>query len=296
LGFVRGWGAEGHAAIVVGLGGGGKVEIGQGDFLVLGRKGPQSLADDGVVLDFELVLIAEHEHCGGQDRGAFRFGCFLLPARGARIGILIAVGLFLAKHLLLLEVLRIHLVGERAIPLIVLVIRRTRVPPPGIDSRAPPGIAITPAAETEAIIAESKVAEAAVAESAVAESAVAKSTITEAGTAEPIAQKWTTRETRARRRNVSKAPRHARAVHSAEGVAPYSMGATETTMAASETTMAASETTVASKATAMSSAEAATMSTTEPAGVSSSMLRPHGHGQEKRERRDGCQAAHTGPL
>lgn len=60
--------------------------------------------------------------------------------------------------------------------------------------------------------------------------------------------------------------------------------------------MAASETTVASKATAMSSAEAATMSTTEPAAVSSSMLRPHGHGQEKRERRDGCQAAHTGVI
>ena len=88
---------------------------------------------------------------------------------------------------------------------------------------------------------------------------------------------------------MSEAPRHARAVRSAEGVAPYSMGATETAMAARETT-------VASKATAMSSAEAATMSTTEPAGVSSSMLRPHGHGQDKRERRDGCQAAHTESL
>ena len=70
-------------------------------------------------------------------------------------------------------------------------------------------------------------------------------------------------------------------MHSAEGVAPYSMGATETTMAASETT-------VAGEATAMSS--------TEAAGVSSAMLRPDGYGQEKPERRDGCQAAHTESL
>ena len=88
---------------------------------------------------------------------------------------------------------------------------------------------------------------------------------------------------------MSKAPRHARAMHSAEGMAPYSMGATETTMAASETT-------VAGEATAMTSAEATTMSTTEAAGVSSAMLRPHGYGQEKRERRDGSKATHTGSL
>jgi hypothetical protein len=67
-------------------------------------------------------------------------------------------------------------------------------------------------------------------------------------------------------------------------------------MGATETTMAASETTVAGEATAMSSAEAATMSTTEAAGVSSAMLRPDGYGQEKPERRDGCQAAHTESL
>jgi hypothetical protein len=277
LGFVRGWSAEGDAAIVVGPGGSGKVEIRQGDFLMLGREGPQGLADDGVVLHFELVLIAEHEHCGGQDRSAFRLGSFLLAARRARIRILIAVGLFLAKHLLLLEILRVHLVSERAITLVVLVIGRARIPPPGIDSRIPPGIAKTPAAEAEAVVAESKVAE-----TAVAEPAVAKATVAEGGTAESIAQKRTTRETRASRRNVSKSTRHARAVHSTEGVAPYGMGATETT--------------VAGEATAMTSAEAASMSTTEATGVSSAMLCPHRHGQEKRERRDGCQAAHTALL
>jgi hypothetical protein len=284
LRFVRGWGAEGHAAIVVGLGGSSQVKIREGDFLMLGGEGPESLADNGVVLNFELVLIAEYEHCGGQDRGAFRLGSFLLPARRARIGILIAVGLFLAQHLLLLEILRVHLVSERAIPFVVVVIGRAGIPPPGIDSRVPPGIAKTPTAEAETAVAESKVSE-----TAVAESAVAKPTVAEAGTAESIVQKWTTRETRASRRNVTKATRHARAVHSAEGVAPYSMGATETTMAASETTVTGETTTV-------SSAEAASMSTTEPAGASSAMLRPHGHGQEKRERRDGCQAAHTASL
>jgi hypothetical protein len=73
---------------------------------------------------------------------------------------------------------------------------------------------------------------------------------------------------------MSKAARHARAVRSAEGVAPYSMGAAETT--------------VAGEAAAMSSAETATMSSTKSAGVTSAMLCPHGYGQEKRERRDGC--------
>ena len=65
MGFVCCGDAEGHPAIVVGLGRSGEVEIRQRDFLVLGREGPQSLADDGVVLHFLLVLIAEHEHRGG---------------------------------------------------------------------------------------------------------------------------------------------------------------------------------------------------------------------------------------
>ena len=70
--------------------------------------------------------------------------------------------------------------------------------------------------------------------------------------------------------------------HSAERVATHYMAATEAGMTATETTMAA---------------EAATVSTTETASVSAAAaLRPHGYSQEKRERRDGHQAAHTRTL
>jgi len=59
-------------------------------------------------------------------------------------------------------------------------------------------------------------------------------------------------------------------------------------MAATETSMTASETTMAGEATAMSAAETAR--------VTSAVLRPDGYSQEKRERRDGRQTAHTRGL
>src|SRR5271165_1792217 len=129
------------------------------------------------------MLIAEHKHRGRHDRRSLFLRSFLLPARRAGVGVLIAVGLFLAKHLLLFEILRVHLVGEFAIMLIALIVGRARIPPPRVDSGVPPRIAvtITPAAIAVAVIAESEVAEAAVAESALAE----------VGTAEFIVQKGT---------------------------------------------------------------------------------------------------------
>jgi hypothetical protein len=54
-------------------------------------------------------------------------------------------------------------------------------------------------------------------------------------------------------------------------------------------TAAEASATVASAKTSVA-AEASTMSA---AGVTSTMLRPQGHGQEKRERRNGHQAAHS---
>jgi hypothetical protein len=53
--------------------------------------------------------------------------------------------------------------------------------------------------------------------------------------------------------------------------------------------VAATHVTAAAETSAVS-AEAAAMSA---AGVTSAMLRPQGHGQEKRERRNGHQAAHS---
>ena len=60
LGFAGGWNPEGETAVVVGFCGGGQVESGERNLLVVrGTEGPERLPDDGVVLDFELVLIAE---------------------------------------------------------------------------------------------------------------------------------------------------------------------------------------------------------------------------------------------
>lgn len=67
-------------------------------------------------------------------------------------------------------------------------------------------------------------------------------------------------------------------------------------MAATETTMANSETSMAGKAATATSAEAAAVSAAKASSVTSAVLRPHGCSQEKRERRDGQQAAHTQSL
>lgn len=48
---------------------------------------------------------------------------------------------------------------------------------------------------------------------------------------------------------------------------------------------------VSTAETGVSTAETASMSAT--AGVTSATLCPEGNGEEKRERRDGCQATHT---
>ena len=70
--FVGGGDAESEAAFVVGLGGGGQIRSASGIFWCGARaKVPESLADDGVVADFLLVLIAEYEDGGGRSRSPF---------------------------------------------------------------------------------------------------------------------------------------------------------------------------------------------------------------------------------
>lgn len=153
LGFVAGRDAESYAAIVIGLHCGDEVEIGERNlFGMLRSEIPQSLANDGVILDFLLMLIAVHKNSGRHDRRALR----LAAGRGSRGGIgtgieiAIAVGLFLSKHLLFFQALLVHVVGDGAIAFRIIIVRRARIPPRIVISVGP-GIAIAPATIAVAI-------------------------------------------------------------------------------------------------------------------------------------------------
>jgi len=252
---------ETDAAIVVCLGGCGEVEIGEGNFFgALGSEGPERLADDGVVLHFLFVPVAEDEHGGWHDRGAF---WFLITRSGSRvrISVLIAVGLFLAQHPLLVEALRVHIVRDGAIPLVVVVIGRTGIPPPvGIVVSAI-RIRIKDAAtatEAKAVVSEAEGANAL--------------------TTEAIVQKRPAREARTRGTNVSETTRTAgTGPHAAEGVA-----AAEARMAPESATVTSADATVSGEATAMS-----------PACMAGSVLRPQGYREEESAGREGHQATHT---
>jgi hypothetical protein len=63
LAFVGGRNTEGDSTIIVGLLRGGQVKVGQRNFLSATRsKIPQCPADDGIVLNFLLMLVAEYQH------------------------------------------------------------------------------------------------------------------------------------------------------------------------------------------------------------------------------------------
>src|ERR1700722_14038600 len=73
LAFVRQRNVKTNAPLVVGFDGGRQVEIGKRDFLgAWGTETPQSLADDGVVLNLLFMLIAKNQDGGGDDRGSLR--------------------------------------------------------------------------------------------------------------------------------------------------------------------------------------------------------------------------------
>lgn len=132
--------AEIYATVVIGFVGRVEIKVGKRKFLgVLRSEYPQSLADDGVVLHFLFVLVAEDQdrvRTGGRAfRGARRCR--------ARIGILIA--------LLAPLVVRARIVRRAGI----LVGRGIIVPPPvGINSAAKIRISQPRAAESKAIVAE----------------------------------------------------------------------------------------------------------------------------------------------
>lgn len=90
---------EVDTAIIVRLGRGSKVEVGEWNLLrPLAREVPQRLPHDGVVLDFLCALVAENQNgC----RRRFHTFCLLLRKRsGSRVQILI-VFLSLARPLFL---------------------------------------------------------------------------------------------------------------------------------------------------------------------------------------------------
>jgi len=173
--------AERQAAVVVGFGGGGQVEIGHRNFFgVLRIEVPQRLPDDGVVADFLLVLVAEDEH-GVRQNGRALGLALRGTARRRCVDILITVGLFLLHHLLLsrllfIETLLVHIFGDGSILVVICIIGRVGIPPPEgiVKSAIQPRIRkIAATWETEASIAESG---------------------SKAIAAEAIAAKWRTRE------------------------------------------------------------------------------------------------------
>src|SRR5579872_1603043 len=163
LPFVERRDTEGYALVVVGLGGCGQVEFCERNlFCALGSEVPKRLADDSVIVDLLLVLIAEDENCVRHD-GSSRLR---VSRRGARrrsrasVGVLIAVGFFSPEHLLLLEALLVHVVGDLSITLVVFVVGRTCIPPPvRINAAVTPRIVTTPTSVAEAVVAEAEVAE-----------------------------------------------------------------------------------------------------------------------------------------
>src|SRR5262252_4044989 len=83
---------ERYAAIIVSLLCGGQVKVGKGNLLSpLRREMPQSLADDRVVPDFLLMLIAVDEHGGRNDGIGIVLWRGSLMARRRRIDFLIVV-------------------------------------------------------------------------------------------------------------------------------------------------------------------------------------------------------------
>ena len=145
--------AEIDAARVICFGGCGQIEIGERNFLrMLRSEVPQCLSYDGVILDFLFALIAENQHRGG---GGFRALWNMGRRRsGTRVRILIA----LVAHVLFFKTLLVHLVRQAELILLVLVIGRTRIPPPVRINSTEPRVAIT-ATESKAIVSEAAGAE-----------------------------------------------------------------------------------------------------------------------------------------
>src|SRR5580704_1417791 len=158
LAFDRYGHAEIDATVVVCLLSGGQVEVGKRNLLgVLLRKDPQGLSHDGVVLDLFFTLVTKKKNCGRQ-----RFaGLFRTRPRRRRWRIDVLVRL--RAHSLFIQTLGVHVVRYANLAITIVVVRGTRIPPPGrIERVAIPRPAKsesqsepTATAEAEAVISKS---------------------------------------------------------------------------------------------------------------------------------------------
>ena len=162
---------ESKTAVVIGFGRGGQIQIGQRNlFRALRTKTPQGLSDDGIISDFLFVLIPEHQDSIGQNRRAFSLMLHRARLR-AGVLILIPVGILLLHHLLLphllfIEALLVHVVGDSAILLIAVVVCCKRaVIGQNRKSQQPVGIVIAVQARRVIAVAATGVTVAVIAES-----------------------------------------------------------------------------------------------------------------------------------
>ena len=111
--------AEFDSARFIGFGGGDEIEIGKRNLLrALPGKIPQRLPDNRVILHFLFALIVEHEHGGRYNFRRGSLSAVRLSGRNMRINILIS----LLPHLLFLQIILIHLIGESPVAFIILIV------------------------------------------------------------------------------------------------------------------------------------------------------------------------------
>lgn len=165
LTFVRPGDAEVNPAFVVDSRGCRDVQFRQRNlFGVLRGEYPHRLADDGIILDLLLVLIAENQHRRHNGIGAPRLTRRRRRRRRRRVSIPILIALL--AHSLFVQALLVHLIRQTSLFILILIVGRTIPPPVGIDSAAEVGITVAPTAAvavtivSEAVAAESKTVEA----------------------------------------------------------------------------------------------------------------------------------------
>src|SRR5271169_3035378 len=146
------------------------------------------------------------------------------------VAVLVAIILiFLAAHSLLVQVLRVHLIGDGTIALVVLVVGRTGIPPP---------VGIVKAAVRVGIVG-------AVA-AGISEAVIAESVVVKVLTVESVMQKRLMEEAALRGRSVRKTARGASAdVHSTGDVAASDVTAARARVPAETSGMSASAVTSA---------------------------------------------------
>jgi hypothetical protein len=117
-----------YPAIVVHPGSSIQVQLGERNLLpgLVVIEHPERSTSDRIIPHFFNMLVAKNQRRRGDGSGPF----FLARLRRARIHILISLSIVLLAQSLSFYAYRIHLAGKRQFPLLVIVVRGRRVPPP----------------------------------------------------------------------------------------------------------------------------------------------------------------------